>query len=229
MKIIDNLRDGYEILKENKISSFKIDCEILMSQTLSISREKVLLNLEKNIKQKEKERYFGIWINNQYVTYSNIPSLFFLSSSKEINEILPESILINEDLSFEKILNNKTFNQNFIFKNDQENWNENFVRIKKEQSFYKSFEMKKVKDKLFQTSVFFPTNTIPGIYNVDIYYIRNNTIMSTDQKNIVIKKTGIGSQIFDFANENAATYGVFVIIFSIFSGFVAAALFRRSK
>ena len=53
----------------------------------------------------KKERYFGIWINNQYVTYSNIPSLFFLSSSKEINEILPESILINEDLSFEKILN----------------------------------------------------------------------------------------------------------------------------
>ena len=106
---------------------------------------------------------------------------------------------------------------------------ENFFIIKKEQSFYKSFEMKKVKDKLFQTSVFFPTNTIPGIYNVDIYYIRNNTIMSTDQKNIVIKKTGIGSQIFNFANENAATYGVFVIIFSIFSGFIAAALFRRSK
>ena len=38
-----------------------------------------------------------------------------------------------------------------IFKNDQKNWNENFVRIKKEQSFYKSFEMKKIKDKLFQT------------------------------------------------------------------------------
>ena len=142
---------------------------------------------------------------------------------------MPESILINEDLSFEKILNNKTFNQNFIFKNDQKNWNENFVRIKKEQSFYKSFEMKKIKDKLFQTSVFFPPNTIPGIYNVNIYYIRNNTIMSNDQKKIVIKKSGIGSKIFDFANNNAATYGVFVVIFSIFSGFIAATLFRRSK
>ena len=177
----------------------------------------------------KKERYFGIWVNNQYVTYSNIPSLFFLSASKKINEILPESILINEDLSFEKILNNKTFNQNFIFKNDQEDWNNNFVRIKKEQSFYKSFKMKKVKDKLFQTSVFFPPNTIPGIYNVNIYYIRNNTIMSNDQKKIVIKKSGIGSKIFDFANNNAATYGVFVVIFSIFSGFIAATLFRRSK
>ena len=46
---------GSTYLSDN-ISSFKIDCEILMSQTLNISREKVLLNLGKNIKIKEKER-----------------------------------------------------------------------------------------------------------------------------------------------------------------------------
>ena len=60
MKIIDNLRDGYEILKANNISSYKIDCEILMSQTLNISREEVLLNLEKKVKTEEKERYFKL-------------------------------------------------------------------------------------------------------------------------------------------------------------------------
>ena len=60
MKIIDNLRDGYEILRKNNISSYKIDCEILMSQTLSISREEVLLNLAKNIKKEEEERYFDL-------------------------------------------------------------------------------------------------------------------------------------------------------------------------
>ena len=56
MKIIDNLEDGYEILKENKILSYKIDCEILMSQTLNISREEVLLNLDKEMKEEEKEK-----------------------------------------------------------------------------------------------------------------------------------------------------------------------------
>ena len=58
MKIIDNLKDGYQILKEKNISTYKIDCEILMSQTLNISREEVLLNLETNIKKEEKEKYF---------------------------------------------------------------------------------------------------------------------------------------------------------------------------
>ena len=60
MKIIDNLEDGYEILKKNNISSYQIDCEILMSYTLSISREEVLLNLEKNVKKEEKEKYFNL-------------------------------------------------------------------------------------------------------------------------------------------------------------------------
>ena len=81
---------------------------------------------------------------------------------------------------------------------------------------------------MFQTTVFFPPNTIPGTYNVDIYYIKNNTIMNKDQKKIVVKKMGIGSEIYEFANNNAATYGVFVIIFSILSGLIAATLFRRT-
>ena len=60
MKILDNLEDGNKILKENNISSYKIDCEILMSQTLNISREEVLLNLEKKIKKSEKEEFLNL-------------------------------------------------------------------------------------------------------------------------------------------------------------------------
>ena len=60
MKIIDNLKKGSKILKRNNISSYKIDCEILMSQTLNVSREEVLLNLEKDIKKEEIEKYFNL-------------------------------------------------------------------------------------------------------------------------------------------------------------------------
>ncbi len=60
MKILDNLKHGYEILKGNNISSYKIDCEILMSQILNISREEVLLNLEKNIKKEDKKKYLNL-------------------------------------------------------------------------------------------------------------------------------------------------------------------------
>ena len=58
MKIIDNLRDGYKILKNNNISSYRIDCEILMSQILKISREELILNLEKEVNLKDRKKYF---------------------------------------------------------------------------------------------------------------------------------------------------------------------------
>ncbi len=60
MKIIDNLKDGQEILKKTNIPSYKIDCEILMSKTLNISREDILLNSEKQMKKEEREKYLNL-------------------------------------------------------------------------------------------------------------------------------------------------------------------------
>ena len=76
MKIIDNLRDGYKILKNNCISSYKIDSEILMSQTLKISREELILNLEKKVNLKEKEKYYN-FINRRK---KNEPIAYIISN-----------------------------------------------------------------------------------------------------------------------------------------------------
>ena len=46
-------------------------------------------------------------------------------------------------------------------------------------------------------------------------------------KILTLQKSGMGSQIYDFAHKNAAAYGFFTIIFAILSGFLAATLFRR--
>ena len=78
MKIFDNLNEGYKILKESNISSYKIDCEILMSQTLKISREKVLLNLEKFIKKEEKDRFFNL----VYRRKKNEPIAYIINSKR---------------------------------------------------------------------------------------------------------------------------------------------------
>ena len=182
---------------------------------------------KKKLKLQKKDRYFGVWFNTKRITYSNVPNIFFLASSNKIENILPESKLIQENLSFDGILRNKNYNQNFAFENDQDIWIENFIRIKKEKLFYSKFEMKKFKDKLFQTSVFFPATTTPGNYTVSVYHVRNNTIMSKEDKIIKVKKSGIGNEIYKFANNNSAAYGFFTIVFAILSGLIAATLFRR--
>ena len=46
-------------------------------------------------------------------------------------------------------------------------------------------------------------------------------------KSIILKKSGVGSQIYKFAHNNSVAYGLFTIIFAVLSGFLAATLFRR--
>ena len=181
----------------------------------------------KKLKIQKKDRYFGVWFNTKRITYSNVPNIFFLASTNNIKNILPESKLIQENLSFDGILRNKNYNQNFAFENDQDIWIENFIRIKKEKLFFNEFEMKEFKDKLFQTSVYFPATTTPGEYTVSVYHIRNKTIISKEDKIISIEKAGIGNDIYNFANSNSAAYGLFTIVFAILSGLIAATLFRR--
>ena len=181
----------------------------------------------KKLKIQKKDRYFGVWFNTKRITYSNVPNIFFLASTNNIKNILPESKLIQENLSFDGILRNKNYNQNFAFENDQDIWIENFIRIKKEKLFYSQFEMKNFENKLFQTSVYFPATTTPGKYTVSVYHVRNKTIISKEDKIINIEKSGIGSDIYKFANDNSVAYGLFAIIFAILSGLIAATLFRR--
>ena len=89
----------------------------------------------KKLKIQKKDRYFGLWFNTKRITYNKVPNIFFLASTDNIENLLPESKLIKENLSFDGILRNKNYNQNFAFENDQDIWIENFIRIKKENFF----------------------------------------------------------------------------------------------
>ena len=52
-------------------------------------------------------------------------------------------------------------------------------------------------------------------------------IIKEDNKRIIIKKTGLGNTIYDFAHKHPSFYGIVSIIFAIISGIVAATAFRR--
>jgi len=227
-----NAKETYFDLSENKI---KINTdftgkEIIIFGILEDNKETILTikGPLKNSKIQKKERIFGFWFNTKYITYKNIPSSFFIAASSKIDNILPVSTLIKEELSFDYVLENKISNRNFISNDSQNIWKKNFVRLKKNKNLFKEYEIKNINDKLFQTRVFFPPNSIPGKYIVSVYQIKNNIITERDNKIIIIEKSGIGSKIYHFAHNHSAAYGLFAIIFAIISGLLAATLFRRS-
>ena len=224
--------EAYFDISENniKIETNFIGKEVIIFGILNDNQETIMTikGPEKNALIQKKERILGFWFNTKKITYNQIPSIFFIASSNEIEDILPTSTIIKEELSFDYLLENKTSQRNFISDISLDTWKDNFVRIKKNKNLFKEYDIEKIDNKLFQTRIFFPAKSIPGEYKVNVYQIKNNLILNNKEKIITLKKSGFGSQIYNFAHKNAAAYGLFAIIFAVLSGFLAATLFRRS-
>jgi uncharacterized protein (TIGR02186 family) len=224
--------EAYFDISENniKIETNFIGKEVIIFGILNDDQETIMTikGPEKNALIQKKERILGFWFNTKKITYNQIPSIFFIASSNEIEDILPTSTIIKEELSFDYLLENKTSQRNFISDISLDTWKDNFVRIKKNKHLFKEYEIENIDNKLFQTRIFFPAKAIPGEYKVNVYQIKDNLILNNKEKVITLKKSGIGNQIYNFAHKNAAAYGLFAIIFAVLSGFLAATLFRRS-
>jgi len=225
------LAEAYFDLSENNI---KIETdfngkEVIIFGILNDDQETIITikGPEKNAVIQKKERILGFWFNTKQITYNKIPSIFFIASSNNIKDILPTSTIIKEELSFDYLLENKLSQRNFISDASLETWKNNFVRIKKSKHLFKEYSVDKIENKLFQTRIFFPAKSIPGEYKVKVYQIKNNIILNNKEKIITLKKSGVGSQIYNFANNNAVAYGLFTIIFAVLSGLLAATLFRK--
>ena len=183
----------------------------------------------KDTQVSKKERFFGFWFNTKKIIYKDLPTIFFIASSSPIKEILTNETIIKKSLYFDEMTINLITKRNFNFnkKNKPEIWSKNLIQLKKTSNLYKEYDLKIVDSKLFQTKVFFPSNTIPGSYDVNIFHIQNKVIVSEKNKKIVIKKAGIGNKIFQFAHEHPAAYGIICIVFAIFAGLISATVFRR--
>ena len=57
MNILKVLNIGYKLLKSNKINSYKIDTELLLSDSLNVSRENLILDFKQSIHKKKYKNF----------------------------------------------------------------------------------------------------------------------------------------------------------------------------
>ncbi len=102
MKLQQILTKASSQLKLKNIKSYKIDSELLLAKTLDVSREEVLLNLDKKINQSDLKKYnFYINLRNEYKPISYITNYkFFWKYKFFVNQDVliprPETELIIE-------------------------------------------------------------------------------------------------------------------------------------
>jgi len=90
MNLVETLNLGYKILKKKNIISYKIDAEILLCGILKIPKEKMMLNLEKKINNKNLNNFIYL-INRRK---KNEPVAYLLNRK----EFWKNQFYINKDV-----------------------------------------------------------------------------------------------------------------------------------
>ena len=178
----------------------------------------------------KKDYVSGIWINKESVTFKDVPSFYY--------SIFSNSKTSDANLNYLTINNLGSSNLKLIPQSPPqlmslEEWIKSFdLRMKKNKMWItkkgtgkENIEIKN--NKLFRAPVILPATVLPGDYKVKILHLRNGVRVSEENTQIFIKKSGMGSKIYNFAHDYSALYGIFAIVLAVSAGYLAAVGFRK--
>jgi len=81
--------------------------------------------------------------------------------------------------------------------------------------------------KLFRTTIRFPANVPVGTYSILVYVVRDGQIVGSQTHPLVINKTGVEAEVFDFAHRHSAFYGLIAVALAALAGWGAGLIFRK--
>ena len=66
-----------------------------------------------------------------------------------------------------------------------------------------------------------------GTYQIEIYLMKDGRVVSAQTTPLIVGKIGLEAEIFDFAHNYAAYYGLIAILVALVAGWLAHVAFRR--
>ncbi len=80
---------------------------------------------------------------------------------------------------------------------------------------------------LFAIDVDLPPDTPVGDYAVEVFLIRDDTLLAADTAALSVRKVGIERRIYDLAHQRPLGYGIVCVAMSLLAGWAGAAAFRK--
>ncbi len=176
---------------------------------------------------RKKSRIAGIWMNTDRVTFSNVPSFYAVATSAPLPDIAPAPVLARHQIGFDQLKFDAPPDV------DPARYREFRTALVRNQQRVGNFmnevgAISFLGNTLFRASVYFPANVPVGVYLVEVLLLQNGEITGAQTTPLIISKVGFGAEIFDFAHQKAALYGVVAIILSLVAGWLPHILLRRA-
>jgi uncharacterized protein (TIGR02186 family) len=180
----------------------------------------------KDIAIRLKSRVSGIWINTESATLTNTPSFYQISSTRPLNVIVSTRTLENLQLGLQHLPFTLAEGSQ-ITEGELSDWKTALIRnMQKANLWNENNDVLVRKNVLFRSDISLPANVLPGNYNVQILHFRSGELVTETKSVIVVRKSGLSADIFEFAHNYSPAYGILAILFAVFMGWGAARVFR---
>lgn len=179
-----------------------------------------------NYSVRRKQRVAGIWINTDRVSFGDIPSFYYVASSRPLDQVLPPALRAQQGLGLDS-LPLPTVKQER--ETDIEAFRAALLRLKRNAGVFGGGvgEVRIINDRLFSTRVHFPATVPTGSYFVTVMLVHDGDVVSAQQVHLEVSQIGFGADVYIFAHEQSAAYGLIAILGALLAGWSAHLVFRK--
>jgi len=182
---------------------------------------------DREITVRRKSRIAGIWVNSREMTFANVPSFYFVAASRPLEEIISPATAAfyrlgvgNLQLKPEGMAPTRVGDEFVTALVRQQQRARLFPDTVSTVSF--------VGERLFRTTIEFPSNVPVGTYLVEVFLIRDKDVVGGQTTPLVVSKVGIGADVFGFAGRRPALYGAIAVLTAMVAGWLASLPFRSA-
>ncbi len=175
---------------------------------------------------RRKERVAGVWVNGQTVVFEDVPAYYRVASTRPLDGVAPEVMLALLGIGASRLpLQVAVGTPPSLVPQ----YRAALVRNKTRLRLYgaETGHVETVDGRLFRTTVVFPANVPTGAYGVEVFLLRHGRLVSRFKKSLAVQRAGIEAQVFNFAHERSALYGVIAIVIALMAGWLAGVIFRK--
>jgi uncharacterized protein (TIGR02186 family) len=177
------------------------------------------------VEVRQKTRNLGIWMSGAHVRFENVPGFYAIAASRPLEEILTFDMLDRYQLGIGELKLSATA----ASAPNISDFAGALLRIRQHLGLYteKVGHISFIGDRLFRTSFAFPSTVPTGIYNVDVYLVRDGKIVDAQSFPLLVNRAGFSADIYNFAHRNGFAYGVIAVLTALIFGWIAHLAFRR--
>jgi uncharacterized protein (TIGR02186 family) len=176
---------------------------------------------------RRKSRVLGIWINTASMRFDQVPSFYRVASSRPLDQVTTQGMRQRLQIGVDAV---RAVPASAAPPEEIAAFRAGLTRARLEADLWhdQPEPVTFLGPKLFRTRISFPPNVPTGIYNVEVFLVKDGREIGAQTAPMRVKKTGVGAQIYDLAHRQPALYGLMAVLIAVAVGWAASAAFRRA-